>query len=52
VPERSDPRAGGGRRGIGIAAALALLLALGGLAVGVWNLIDTTEPVDPVQIAP
>ncbi len=33
-------------------AAIVLGLAVVGSAVGIWNLIDTQEPVDPIQLSP
>lgn len=31
---------------------MTLGLLIVGLAVGIWNLVDTQEPVVPVQLAP
>lgn len=32
--------------------AIVLGLAVIGSVVGIWNLIDTREPVAPIQLAP
>ncbi len=33
-------------------AAVIVGVLVAGLAVGIWNLVDTQEPVQPVQLSP